>query len=78
MIRLVIKGDIYQARAALDARKLQTTCMLLDAGHGCIDTMVHGSDLEAVVAWFVEPVRAAKGEGFPAGSLLFYSQEPKP
>ena len=75
MIRLIIKGNASEARAALDARGLLTTSMLNANEHGCTVTTVHPTDLDVVTAWFTQPVRVAKGEGFPIGSLLHYQIE---
>lgn len=74
MIRLLIKGDIYQARAALDARGLGTV-MAMDPRGDCTEANVHDLDRDAVVAWFIEPVAAVKGQGFPPGALLLYREE---
>jgi hypothetical protein len=78
MIHLLIKGDIYQARAALDARHLLTTQALdpreSTSGGLTVGAVVSDSDLDAVVAWFTEPIPCKRGEGFPPGSLLLYSK----
>jgi hypothetical protein len=79
MIRLLIKGDIYQARAALDARGLLTTTALdprtSTTGGQTTGATVHDLDLDKVTAWFVEPIPAVKGQGFPPGTLLLYAKE---
>lgn len=73
MIRLYIKGDASAARAALDARGLLTTSAL-DPRSAITVATVHESDLPAVIAWFCDLSTAAvEGEGFPAGTLLYYN-----
>jgi hypothetical protein len=75
MLRLTIKGDAFQARAALDARHL-LTIMAMDPrpASGITIAEVDAADLGKVLAWFVEPIAAKRGEGFPAGSLLHYQE----
>lgn len=73
MIRLIIKGNFEQARAALDARKIGTCMALVEAG-GEVDAVVHDTDADAIVKWFCEPGSAP----FPPGALLFYSPYPGP
>jgi hypothetical protein len=76
MIRLIVKGDIYQTRAALDARGLLTTTALGTGPRTCeTEATVHDDDLAQVQAWFAEPIFTVKGEGFPPGSLLFYTHK---
>jgi hypothetical protein len=75
MIRLIIKGDAFAAREALDKRGL-LTIMALDprAATGVTIAEVDSSDLPAVARYFAEPHGSTKGEGFPAGSLLHYQE----
>lgn len=75
MIRLIIKGSFGQARAALDTRGLATCMALVETADG-IDAVVHDDDAVIVARWFAEPIEAAKGQGFPPGTLLFYSAYP--
>jgi hypothetical protein len=77
MIRLIIKGNFEEARAALDARKLGTCMMLVavredETDVAEVDAVVHDTDAPAVVAWFCEPGSAP----FPPGTLLYYSAYP--
>jgi hypothetical protein len=73
MIRLIIKGTAEEARAALDARKLQT-CMALmpqtpSDSEAWVDAVVHDTDSVEVVRWFNETFIPP----FAPGTLLFFS-----
>lgn len=74
MIRLVIKGNAEDARKALDAHGLLTlTALDVQRDRESTGAEVSDSDEPTVVRWFVEPIAAMKGEGFPVGSLLWYN-----
>jgi hypothetical protein len=71
MIRLIIKGTPEQARAALDAHKLQTTMALIDFPEsGEVDAVVHDDDLATVQAWFIEEPLTPP---YPIGALLHHT-----
>jgi len=75
MLRLIIKGDAFAAREALDARGL-LTIMCLDPRPetGVTIAEVDSRDLPIVARYFAEPIAAVRGEGFPPGSLLHYQE----
>ena len=75
MLRLIIKGDAFAAREALDARGL-LTIMCLDPRPetGVTIAEVDSRDLPIVARYFAEPIAAVKGEGFPPGSCLHYQE----
>jgi hypothetical protein len=81
MIRLIIKGTVEEARAALDQRRISTAMMLVDLG-GEVDAIVNESDLregpsgpvevsnmDTIARWFNEPGKAP----FPPGTLMHYA-----
>jgi hypothetical protein len=70
-IALHIKGDVFQARAALDARGLLTTTAL-DMRERTTIATVHPTDLEVVARWFCESGKLVPGFGYEVGTLLFY------
>jgi hypothetical protein len=78
MISLIIKGNFYDARRALDERKL-LTCMALrevSKWNGMTNEVCAIVDNERaadVVAWFVAPGAIVPGKGYPPGTLLYYS-----
>jgi hypothetical protein len=75
MLRLIIKGDAFAAREALDARGLLTVmCLDPRPETGVTIAEVDSRDLPTVARYFAEPVAVAKGEGFPPGSLLHYQE----
>lgn len=71
-MRLIVKGTKAEAIAAAAARGIPLRVLETTA-----DDSVSGDApdtcVTAALLWFVEPVPAVPGKGFPAGSLLYYT-----
>jgi hypothetical protein len=72
---IIVKGNLDAARTALADREIVAFSIQwyrADIDETAVD--VTTSDIHAIPAWFIEPVESVKGEGFPAGSLLWYRE----
>ncbi len=68
--RVLIKGNVGDARAAAKLRNIKLRRVRMDAGNGCTFGYAVCDDAEPLVRWLCEPGRAP----YPAGTLLnFYS-----
>lgn len=74
---VIVKGTREEAEQAAAKRGIQAE-FNAEFKHGVTQLRVPADRLSAVQAWFLEPVEAEKGKGFPVGSVLFYHAEGKP
>lgn len=77
MLRLIVKGNHFQATAAAMDRGIPAA--LLDTKTGFPETFLHVSEEheEKVQKWFLEHVFPAHVPPFPVGTLLHYGTEHK-
>lgn len=76
MIRLLIKGDMQIACAAVRRRGMEPRKPIISKDGIEVSCSVPNSDHARVVEWFCEePPSRQPGAGYPFGTLLFYSQD---
>ena len=75
MISLIIKGTPHDGEVALKARKIQQgSAFGVNLFGGDVQCWVYDDALPAVMAWYNEDAECVQGSGFPAGTLLVFSQ----
>ena len=72
-ISVIVKGGRFVAAQAATIRRLPMA-FVRETEHGETIGRIGDQFYERVARWYLEDIRAEPGKGFPAGSLLHYSQ----
>ena len=78
MIHLNIKGDLSAAFKAADAHHVELTSIQCRYRHGIAECFASAADtihnIDFVREWYHEEATIIDGYGYPAGTLLHFSQ----
>ena len=78
MIHLHIKGDLAQAFACADARRIELTSIQCRYRSGIAECFASAEPRHEpkVRAWYHEDAELIMGYGYPAGTLLHFNSNP--
>ena len=73
MISIWIKGEMQDALDAASQRNIPVSNLRLSADGRCFRADVEKQYQIGIIQWYGEPSTIVEGQGYPNGTLLFYT-----